>query len=861
MQIKNGFMPINRKEITMLTLKSNYTTLLFNTITENDEDANINMDYAFYKKLFIDEKTVYFRNFGDAVVAYLHKKTGKTWDECKYWKCFLEEAKKAGFNDLTNKTNISSTTWRDWLKGSTPNATQEKGRKKVFAVAFILGLDEKETKDFIRKSCFCRPMDYRNNLDCVFYYCIKNKKSWDDACRILQTIEVNKQNNASELQACNSQMSISLISDYDQIKDDNDLINYCSVLNGQDQRLTNYVKNLIAELDNDESNNDNGIKTLRTLLSEEQNKQENLKKQFLEYFNVEGTDTKKNKTNSVQSLINSIVGYSIGRDDSSINNIMSGVTARITNNFPNGNVFSEKQQPNTDCLRKTLILLESYKYWCNNYKKVKCKNCDREYYAVIYPDFDGDIIKKDCPKCSKEYAKKGASDGADYQYLYQEAINQILNDNGCSELYWGDPFDALMLCCSNPCDGVEPIDKFRWIMDVLINDKLRNRNSEKQKKSNDIASDCKDFKNDDKEAEKEKGNDEKRFVPVDCCDCPNKKECQFNEIIKNGNNDCNEPYKDKFKKFNDIAEEDNDFIEKLWNSGHSNYKSGSETEKKLLELVNGYQCKKARDELASSYYIYVIKHVRKYYAENSNKCQSNGYSLLDLIQSAIVVICDKIPKYDSKKKVSLCTYLTACINNIFKEKKPTPYTLFKEWLESKQINVTNKDKLTSDSFYKAFYPSKQINYDCSESSDKKIKDFFGELGIDERFVRDAIDHIQNNAYKEISINASLSNDDEGNELTLEDVIPDASEDIQTTVENNDSKDKFSTAINDAINKLTDDDKDIICYEYGLCNHNPVTSIDELKINPNKQLDDEDVRRAEARFYRIFKGIIKLRKLD
>lgn len=61
-------------------------------------------------------------------------------------------------------------------------------RNTAFKICFALGLDIKDTNDFFRRVQFERSFDCHTINEAVYYFCIKNSLSYQDAERIVKNI-------------------------------------------------------------------------------------------------------------------------------------------------------------------------------------------------------------------------------------------------------------------------------------------------------------------------------------------------------------------------------------------------------------------------------------------------------------------------------------------------------------------------------------------------------------------------------------------------------------------------------------------------------------------------------------------------
>jgi len=265
------------------------------------------------------------------ILAFIYSKTEEKFDADSGWEFIKEKAKAASIKlnplckiDGKNK-RIDTNSWERWFEGTVPT-----DKISVFAIAFTLGLDEGETRDFIRKSCFRRPIDYRDKVDCVCFYCIRKNKQWFDVIRLLNNVEEKEKN----VEKIPNVYSITLQQEFDHIQTEEELIEYCAKICGKNQRLKEHFESLCKEIRGDlseeekEKEKTSKIKSLNTLMAEEKEQIKHIKTYLDECFDRESIDTSIRDDKTLQTLINIIVGYSITRENG-ISSIMPGVTGRI----------------------------------------------------------------------------------------------------------------------------------------------------------------------------------------------------------------------------------------------------------------------------------------------------------------------------------------------------------------------------------------------------------------------------------------------------------------------------------------------------------------------------------------------------
>ncbi len=91
-------------------------------------------------------------------------------------------------NDVPTADIASAGTLSNWFSKEMRPKKGEASRKSMFALAFALGLNIDETRELFHKVYLDRAFDYRNEQEVVFYYCLRNNRSWKDAEAIIRSI-------------------------------------------------------------------------------------------------------------------------------------------------------------------------------------------------------------------------------------------------------------------------------------------------------------------------------------------------------------------------------------------------------------------------------------------------------------------------------------------------------------------------------------------------------------------------------------------------------------------------------------------------------------------------------------------------
>jgi len=108
-------------------------------------------------------------------------------------------------NEACGKTGVglseiaSDNTFRNWFdKDIRPKKGDDSRRFSMFALAFTLLLSVNDTKDLFHKIFLDRAFNYRNEKEVIYYFCLKNNKTWTDVKRMIAEIETALQRHLAE---------------------------------------------------------------------------------------------------------------------------------------------------------------------------------------------------------------------------------------------------------------------------------------------------------------------------------------------------------------------------------------------------------------------------------------------------------------------------------------------------------------------------------------------------------------------------------------------------------------------------------------------------------------------------------------
>lgn len=346
--------------------------LQFYGFDDYDEDYSVLVN-------MLNQESV-FRSFGEGLLFYLQSKDSSLNKETviKY----IEE--KCAENNVPKNEVASLNTLKNWFRNDLRPKKSEESRKSIFALAFALKFNVKETAEMFHKVYLDRAFDFRNEKEIIYYYCLANDKSWNDAQLLINEVEMISGKGLDKT-VYTSQIE----DEINNIKTNDELIEY------------------IAEhKHNFEKKNVSAFKNMRKLMERAQltAKIEAEKEEYRGAFS--GSDR-----NSSSFLYEVITGQSVSGEKGTKTLFKnSRLPKEIKNRFPEAGTFSKKE-PTYEELRKLIILLFSYSYW----------------YKVQY---------------DSEYAEDNDIED------YISEIDSYLEDSGFSTMYYGNPYDWMFMYCS-----------------------------------------------------------------------------------------------------------------------------------------------------------------------------------------------------------------------------------------------------------------------------------------------------------------------------------------------------------------------------------------------------------------------------
>lgn len=376
-----------------------YTAQKENALFEQwDEFDDYNEDYSSIIEKLNSENA--FRTFGDGLLFFLQKRNPELTAETAIK--FIEElCEKTG----VLKSDIASTnTFKSWFKGGPRPKKGEDTRSSVFALAFALSLTPDETAELFHKVYLDRAFDYRNINEIIYYYCLNNNKTWQDASRLIASARIESIDN-NDMTVYTAQIK----TDIEAIVNESMLLSY----------IAKHGHNL-------EKKSVSAKQTLQKLFLEANAFAKEEATERLAYKNGKEIPVYKGRfegydKDSINFTYEVITDLTVSGPKGTITLFKNArLPKEIKNRFPEAVTLSKKD-PTYEELRKLIILLSSYIFW----------------YKMQIAEQPIDIED------------------------YIEEINVHLNESGFSLMYYGNPYDWMFLYCTlAEC----PLDAFRGLL-------------------------------------------------------------------------------------------------------------------------------------------------------------------------------------------------------------------------------------------------------------------------------------------------------------------------------------------------------------------------------------------------------------
>ena len=309
---------------------------------------------------------------------------------------------------------VSSATLTNWLtrvdKNGKPAAprTNQQNRENIFRLCFALEMDAADTAVFMLKSCLCRPFNYKNTNEAVYFYCLSKGLRYDDARHIIGRVE-EAQKSIPEGNVRTEQIGQEL----EMMRDEDDLVEYLTAHTFTEEKWHYSARNEIKAL----------LESCKELARYDTGDD------FVD-VGLEEASEKKSAVRGNDSLLNTIYGFRAsvrkGDDGLSVKNDYdfpeflrdNWISKQSLHNVMNGKDVSD------EVYRKALILLSFYNFYAALYKELGLW----PYYAK--------------PESNAKFEEFVDSNE------FETELDERLESCGYSQLYKRNPFDWFILHCA-----------------------------------------------------------------------------------------------------------------------------------------------------------------------------------------------------------------------------------------------------------------------------------------------------------------------------------------------------------------------------------------------------------------------------
>lgn len=370
--------------------------------------------------------------------------------------------------------NISKTTIKAWITGTQRPKVEPNSRERMYQICFALQLSYENVKWFFRHVYLDRCFNCHTIKEAIYSYCFQHNLTYATALQLIQTVsEAPEQTTPIEKVPNYTKFVQEQISSFQSEKE----LLYFLITNKHNfhawnQTALSYIDAFIEEIRGSKENKDaieSLQKTRKNLIRNKQTKNEYNSKTAIQHLhNIKAEeyqsfglllreiyeDAHKSTANetigenmleilksknilSIDFILQYLLGTSTGIQKK------KNIPNSIRVNFPSKKTFSDildtekvKTSESYDAIRKALILLKFYTFWC----RVKLQ--DSRY---------------------KGYSPEQLSNS------YQEETSFLLFQCGYEDLYAGNPYDGIFLVFSK--NKISPLDFCReFISNILSKD-------------------------------------------------------------------------------------------------------------------------------------------------------------------------------------------------------------------------------------------------------------------------------------------------------------------------------------------------------------------------------------------------------
>ena len=321
-------------------------------------------------------------------------------------------------------SSVKESTVTSWFAGTRRPKLVANSRTLMYQIGFALSLSLSEMQWFFHHVYYDRCFNCHIPEEAVYYFCFSHQLSYQTACEILTSIHYYLNHSTIQQQPASSPVyTITIRNQIDGLHTKEELISYfaqhASIFTNLHTSALEQIQTMLIEI--------NGTKDSQTLVQNMREKQhyskEEIEKCGLLIQEIYHSIT---SDNMAEQMTERIARYHIGSYDFMLNTILTTtkglpktttVPSILRNNFPSKKVFSDILKENTnatyDAIRKVLILLHFYIFWCNR-------------MLTPIADFTP----------------------SQHLLVYREEANALLTQCCYEELFAGNPYDWVFLSCA-----------------------------------------------------------------------------------------------------------------------------------------------------------------------------------------------------------------------------------------------------------------------------------------------------------------------------------------------------------------------------------------------------------------------------
>ena len=445
-------------------MDTNYTSYMENKVTQY---INLNpMDYE-----EIDAFCEFIIN--EEISWPFHKALTKLLEISDYSKDLTNNEEKTEYLFKKMKAlpcDITKTTIRAWINGTQRPKLEHSSRERMYQLCFALQLSYENVKWFFHHVYLTRCFNYHTIKEAIYSYCFQHKLTYSTALKLIQIVSEAPEPTTSIEERKNYTKFVQ--EQIDSFHSEDELLHFLITnkhnFHAWNQTALSHIYALWEEIIG-VKNNQEAIETLqkirRNLIRHKIAKDNSNSKTAMEYLNTIqkdyqsfglllseiAQDAQKSTANetfgeNVLEILKSknifsvdfVLQYLFGTTENLQKN--KNIPNSIRVNFPNKTTFSNILDPEKaktslsyDSIRKTLILLKFYTFWCK--------------------------VKLECPEY-KEYSFEELSS------IYQQQTSTLLLECGYEDLYAGNPYDGIFLVFSK--NKISPLDFFREFISNIL---------------------------------------------------------------------------------------------------------------------------------------------------------------------------------------------------------------------------------------------------------------------------------------------------------------------------------------------------------------------------------------------------------